>query len=439
MVYNSAFPFGFNDGAVWAGRGLTYVVHGGGALRIGPLSIALDPIYFSAQNAPFALVDNGLTGARRFADAQQAASIDLPQRFGDSRYARFNLGESYVRVDVLGLAAGVSTASQWWGPAITSPLLLGNNAGGFPHAFIGSASPMNIGIGRLHTRFEIGRLDQSDYSPIGADSGSRMAAAAVVTFSPSGAEGLELGAARFFHRRWPRGGPTLADLAIPLQGFTSNNIDYSTKYDPSNPAYNPENQLVSLFSRWALPRDKFELYGEYLRNDRNYDVRDALLEPDHDAAFTLGFQKTYADSARRQLLAIRGEVTNAQFSNLALLRPQSWPYSHYPIAQGHTEMGQALGSYFVERGGGGATLGVDWYRPTGRFGVELMRIVRGVPSTVSLPIGPRDVMYVTSASADASWRRWQLFGRVSLIDELNRNFAGDVINLSLETGIRGTR
>jgi hypothetical protein len=263
-------------------------------------------------------------------------------------------------------------------------------------------------------------------------------AGAIVAFSPRGADGLEVGAARFFHRRW-RDGLALDDFKIPFQGFTSGTINFSEKYDPANPAYDPENQLVSAFARWVLPRSGFEMYGEYMRNDRNYDLRDALLEPDHDAAYTLGFQRAWTDSARRRIVVARGEVTNAEFSHLSRVRIQSWPYTHAPIAQGHTELGQSLGSYLVERGGGGAVLGLDWYQPTGRIGVSVMRIVRGIPETVGVQTGTREVMYGVSAEGVRARRRLELFGRLSLMNDINRNFSGDRVNLGLSTGIRALR
>src|SRR5688500_12693926 len=45
-IYNSAYPFGSNDGAVWAGRGLTVAASGGVSGRYGPLSFTVAPIAF---------------------------------------------------------------------------------------------------------------------------------------------------------------------------------------------------------------------------------------------------------------------------------------------------------------------------------------------------------------------------------------------------------
>ncbi len=48
--FNSAFPFGSNDGAVWAGRGLTTSLQGGFAAAWGPVSLVVNPIVFRAEN-----------------------------------------------------------------------------------------------------------------------------------------------------------------------------------------------------------------------------------------------------------------------------------------------------------------------------------------------------------------------------------------------------
>src|SRR6476660_4901867 len=55
LRFNSAFPYGSNDGAVWAGRGLTSAIDFGFAFRFGPVSGTFNPIAFSAQNRSFPL------------------------------------------------------------------------------------------------------------------------------------------------------------------------------------------------------------------------------------------------------------------------------------------------------------------------------------------------------------------------------------------------
>ncbi len=91
-------------------------------------------------------------------------SIDLPQHFGDGPYTRVDPGQSSLRLDARGVAAGLSTANQHWGPAAEHPLLLGSNAPGFLHAFLGTSEPVDVWIGSLHGRVVYGRLRQSGYS-----------------------------------------------------------------------------------------------------------------------------------------------------------------------------------------------------------------------------------------------------------------------------------
>ena len=208
LIENTGAPYGSNDGAIWAGKGLTTAVHGGFELRAGPLTLVLDPVFFRAENASFALEPVNLLapGATKFSDPVSPQGIDLPQRFGDGAYQRFDPGQSTLRLDVLGLAIGATTANEIWGPAITSPIVLGDNAAGFERVFVGTSHPTNIGIGRLHGRFFLGRLGQSSWSPIDTTGGKRLASGIVVVFEPRGLRGLEVGLTRFFHRFWPAGG-----------------------------------------------------------------------------------------------------------------------------------------------------------------------------------------------------------------------------------------
>ncbi len=60
---NSSFPFGYNDGAVWAGRGVTFSAQGGFSLRFGPVSGSFVPLVSWASNGSFPLRPNGQTGA----------------------------------------------------------------------------------------------------------------------------------------------------------------------------------------------------------------------------------------------------------------------------------------------------------------------------------------------------------------------------------------
>src|SRR3989454_9381551 len=117
---NSAFPFGANDGAVWAGRGLTTALDAGVSAGYGALTMTIAPLAFRAENASFTLMpgDTGRGAFREpFYGQIAVGTIDLPQRFGDRPYGMVDPGQSTVRVDAFGVAAGGSTANLDWGSA----------------------------------------------------------------------------------------------------------------------------------------------------------------------------------------------------------------------------------------------------------------------------------------------------------------------------------
>jgi hypothetical protein len=368
LIGNSGWPYGSNDGAIWAGRGLTTAVSGGFELRGGPLTVVIDPVFFRAENQAFAMqpVPLSVRGAP-YNDPVTPGNIDLPQRFGSAAYQRFDPGQSTIRLDLFGLTIGASTANEIWGPAITSPIILGNNAAGIPRIFLGTSEPLNIGIGRIHGRMFLGQTGQSDWSPIDTTGGKRLAAGLVGVFEPRGTHGVEIGFGRFFHRFWPSNGLSLSDLSIPLGNFLNHGVDPAASATGT-----ADNQLFSVFARVVLPHSGLELYGEYGREDHSYDFRDLAGEPDHISAYTFGLMHTWRSEASVTVTALRAEVTNSRVTDIAGGRGEGLFYEHSPIAQGHTQFGQLLGSAAV-RGGGGATVALDRYSPDGRVTFSFTR------------------------------------------------------------------
>lgn len=369
LIENSGWAYGSNDGAIWAGRGITSAVSGGFELRSGPLTVVIDPIFFWAQNQAFAMqpVPSTVRGAP-FSDPVSPGAIDLPQRFGNAAYSRFDAGQSTIRLDLFGATVGVSTANEIWGPAINSPIVLGNNAAGIPRVFFGTSHPVNIGIGKLHARMFLGQTQQSDWSPIDTTQGRRLAAGLVGVFEPRGTTGVEIGFGRFFHRFWPKGGISLGDLSIPLAGFLNHGIDPAASSTGT-----ADNQLASVFARVVVPHSGLEVYGEFGREDHSYDFRDLSNEPDHDSAYLLGIMHTWRELASGTISAFRAEFVNSRITDLAEGRGQTLFYDHTPIAQGHTQAGQLLGSPMV-RGGGGGTIALDRYSPDGRVTISISRV-----------------------------------------------------------------
>jgi hypothetical protein len=431
--YNTAFPYGFNDAAVWAGRGLTLSAGAGVGLRAGPLSVRAAPTGFRAENRDFELMPTGRDGPLAYAYPYASGiPIDQPQRFGDRPYARLDAGQSHVRLDAAGLALGLSTENQAWGPALHQPLLLGHNAPGFAHAFAGTSAPLAVGIGRLQARLVWGRLEQSEYAAPLAGYDVRFMTGAAATFSPRPIPGLEVGLARFFHLPWPEDGLTSGHLWKLFEGVTKV-ARVEEEYDEAL-----DNQLASVFFRWVLPSAGFEVYGEYGREDHNWDLQDFVMEPDHQAGFLVGAQKVWARADRRAVV-LRGELLNTQPSQLIQGRHQARFYGHSGLRQGHTHRGQVLGAPFG-RGGGGGVVGVDAYGPGGRWSVEWVRgriaddwryWRTGTPASHLT-----EAVHVLNVDGVAFRGPLDFTWGAAAVYNLNRHFADDAFNLNARLGVR---
>jgi hypothetical protein len=434
-VFNSAIPEGSNDGAVWAGRGVTVAASAGAQLRAGPLTLRVEPMAFLAQNADFHIMPNGRPEEERFLDPfGRPNHIDLPQRHGEGAYGRVDPGNSTLRLDGRGFAAGVSTANQLWGPAQDQPLVLGPNGPGFPHAFVGTSTPWKVGIGRVHGRIVWGSLAQSEYSIVQGEGSRRFMSGVVATFLPYGLDGLEVGVLRFFHDRWPTGGLEAGDLARPLEGF----FKVGLNRDEPGSERGFENQLASAYLRWVLPRGGVEVYGEYTVEDHNWDLLDFILEPGRKAGYMVGGRKVWRRGGT--LLSLRAEWVDTQPRNVNQGRETGLFYRHSATAQGHTVRGQLLGSP-AGKGGGGSVVALDGYTPRGRWSVDWTRTRVASPYNeyFAIPVpDPQGVDVVQSLGGELLWFRggFDLLARVRASLELNRHFADDVFNLHAALGVR---
>lgn len=426
--WNSGFPFGPNAGAVWAGRGFTGAIDGGVAAAYGPVSVTVAPLAFRAQNVSFTLMPTADTGRLMFRDPFfSGQGVDVPQRFGPTSYGMLDPGQSTVRVDAIGFAAGFSTANLYWGPAREFPIMLGNNAAGFPHAFFGTSAPANLGVVRLHARVLWGKLYQSAYDGVTAADGLRFASGALVVLTSPYIPGLEVGVTRFIHRVWPEGGLSFNDLLGPFQNQFGANAALQVS----------DNQLASAFFRWVLPRSGFEIYGEYGRDDYNQNLRDLIEEPDHIGGYTVGLAKAFRVGPI--IRVFRFEAQNLQYSVLAQGRGWAPFYTNGSIQQGHTNRGKLLGSY-AGLGGAGALAAFDIYHPGGRWTFSWSRVLRrqrGGFATTGQP-DPKglDVVHTLGANALLFRGRYDITAGLTAVYEFNRDFGNDAFNLNATLGVR---
>jgi hypothetical protein len=364
--YNSAYANERNNGALWAGRGLATALSTGIHTRWGPFSAAFAPRILYHQNRAFETsAPKRPTGASPFSHPWYPNRIDWPVRFGARAFWTLDLGQSYLRLDSHGVALGLSNENLWWGPAARYPLLMSNNAPGFPHLYLGTARPLGTPLGEVEAQLIWGRLEESAYFDETAAGDRRLLAGLVLAYAPRGLPGLQLGAARVFMKAIPPEGLTFSEWSIgPFRRVTENPLGKD----------NPEadNQLISLFARWAFPEAGFEVYGEWSREDHWGDLKDLALEPDHSQAYVLGFQKTAHLGARR--LIVRGESASLR-SSVPQFNGRANPtmYTHGQLRQGYTHRGQLLGAA-IGPGSIARHLGVDLITSQGLAGLFLEQI-----------------------------------------------------------------
>lgn len=384
MRLNSAYPYGGNDGPIWAGRGVTAAVEGGVRATYGALTVVLAPSVFATQNAGFTVEANGQTGTGRYRDADFPGVIDRPQRFGDGAYARVDPGDSRIELTVGSTMIGVTTANQWWGPATEFPYLVGNNAAGVPHVYVGTAAPVSTPIGHVQARVVYGMEQQSAFSPVTgpnaftdpvASGRLRRMSGLVLSYQPRGVPGLELGGARYFHEAWT-GSFALSDLRTPFEGLLKKSVPRGYQIVNLEDRDALRNQLASVFMRWVLPHSGFEFYGEYGHEDFNYDLRDLYNEPDHSRAALVGVRKVFAADTARSFMAFRAEYLDATSPSLGRHRSEGGTYIHVPLKQGHTYLGQVIGANIGVGSAAGAIAAVDRYDRRGRTTLYVRRIVQ---------------------------------------------------------------
>jgi hypothetical protein len=450
--YNTGFPYGGNDGPVWAGRGLTSAVQLGFTARWGPASLSLAPMAFRAENRAFFIMPTGLTGAGAFANALHGG-VDLPQRFGDGPYQQLDPGQSTIRIDLPVISVGASTANIGWGPGTEYPLILGDNAAGFPHVFLQSSEPLNIFIGKLHGSIMWGQLAQSAYSPVTGPSEytsqaepgrKRFTTGFVLVGEPRGITGLEIGGARFFHSIWPRSGIPRSYLTKAFQGFLKKNLPPDLPPDPrfppdANTVGIADNQLLEVFARWVLPHSGFEISSEYGREDHAYDFRDLVQEPDHSRFYNLGLRKVISVSAQ-SMTAARFELINFQLPSLSRYRGEGEIYLHGLIRQGHTNRGQLLGANVGVGTAAGSTLAIDHYSPGGTWTVSWVRDLnqeRGNYVTLGVQ-EPRsiDVSHALGIETTRYVRGFDVTTGLTFVRDFNRDFSADVNNINAIFGLR---
>jgi hypothetical protein len=372
LVINSEIPFSQNDGAMWAGRGLSYLVRGGATITRGRWRLVVVPELVGSTNAGFRDVEEAfyrpLIDTSRYSRysspwMQHPFPMDQPVRFGVGAVARLDPGQSALWYEGKHAAAGVSTENEWWGPGVHDALILTNNAGGFPHAFVRTARPMQTRAGAFEGRWIVGALTESGFFDFNADNNMRTLAAASAMYRPSWEPELTLGVSRAVFAASSSGAKALLRWFDVVQPTTRPNA----RPWADSTFTGGRDQLTSVFARWVFPSAGSEVYGELGRAEWPASLRDFLVDPTHTMGYVIGGQWARPWRRRGAVWRFQAELTSLERSTSFRYRPtQSW-YTSRAAPQGYTQRGQVLGAS-IGPGSSHQWIGIDLVSPTWRVG-----------------------------------------------------------------------
>ncbi len=365
-VVNSAVPRGWNDGPVWAGRGLTSVFDARAVLEWSAVTVVANPTVLFNQNRAYELAP--VRPESQPPSAYPWRLIDWPQRFGSDPYWTSDPGGSRVSLDWKAGRVSLGNESLWWGPGIRNAIVMSNNAPGFLHASLQTNRPVDIGIGALEGRWIWGGLGQSDYFDPAAPS-DRFITGIALAYSPDWLEGLTVGGTRVFQTYVPDGGLPVSEYFLIAQGFVK--VGQISEEQPDGT--DSRDQILSLFARWVFAESGAEVYLEWARTDHALDFEDFLQEPEHSQGYTLGLQKVTSRSESR-MFVLTAELTHLEASTTFQLRPRPTYYTNGAVTQGYTHKGQILGAW-VGPGGNSQYLGFEMFAPWGSADVFVQRQV----------------------------------------------------------------
>lgn len=335
MSYNTANPYGQNDGVLWQGKGFNTLLKGGVRFDGYGLEITLLPHLAFSQNQYFKIIPsvyNNEFGYFRGIGplAGTYAGADAPQRFGDKSFFDWDFGDTELRYTWKTLTIGFGSQAIWLGPSNINSMFLSNNAPAYPKFDFGlRKTPINISgkyIGDIEVRFWTGRLTESDYFDDIPENDYTMMHGLSFAYSPSFIPGFTIFANRLCLIEWDWKN---LKYIIPMYENTT------------------EDQKFSIGITWMFNKIGLELYSDFGLDDTviNGFPLGYMRYPLHTLMFTVGLKKVINVSKEKNMYGILYLECNwmEMSQNLQLKNPDS-VYFHGIVIHGHTNRGQWLGA-----------------------------------------------------------------------------------------------
>ncbi len=390
--FNTAAPYGQNDGALWQGRGYNTSLTAGVRLEGYGVELTLKPQVSFSQNLEFEHL-SGKYGSEYSYFYTEGGGVDLVQRFGDKPFWTFDWGDSEIRYSWHTFTVGFGTQSPWVGPAWLNPMLGSNNAASYPKFDIGlrktkvTIPGINWYLGDIEGRLWTGYLVQSDYfNPQNYTNKENMLNALSLSFSPSFIPGFTIGVNRIFLTQWK-----FSNLSYALRLFSLND---------NNNVGEPEDGKLTFSFDWKFQKVGFEVYGEIGKDDYSAWPRNPL----HTVIYTVGMKQIIPVAKN----GISSEII-FEWNNFEMTQDfqTQWQYkgwfSHGSILQGYTNKGQSLA-------GGYGTFGNSQYLSYRLYypkGTSALAIHRFTPDDNYVS---NQAVYTSATENNAKWHdAWKCY------------------------------
>lgn len=357
--YNTAAPYGQNDGALWQGKGYNTSLTAGARLEAFGFELTLKPQVTFSQNLQFEIMPSSYDSEYGyFWGYGKNIGIDAPQRFGDKAFWTFDWGDTELRWSWHTFTMGFGTQSIWLGPAYLNPILHSNNAPTYPKFDLGIRKTslymphFNWYLGDIEGRIWIGYLTESDYFDNDDSNNHNQISGFTLSYAPPFIKGFTIGVNKICLSKWGE------NFWKYLNPFYNEN--------PVGSEVSGEDQKISFIMDWTSEQGGLEFYTEIAIDDKpnNRTSLDSYITHFwHAMAWTFGAKKTVNFNEKYKGIFIF-EWNNTEMSQDFQF---NWWYNfgfHHQISQGYTNKGQYLGSG-IGYGGNNQYLGFKLYYPKG--------------------------------------------------------------------------
>ena len=364
--FNTAAPYGQNDGALWQGRGYNTSLTTGARIEGYGFELTFKPMVTFSQNLGFEIMPSSYDSQYGYIwGYTKNIGIDAPQRFGNTAFWNYDWCDSEIRWKFYNFTAGFGTQSVWIGPSWKNAMLGSNNAPSYPKFDIGLQKTEIIipridwNIGFIDAKIIIGYLSESDYFDDNENNNHNMISSFIFSYAPSFIPGFTVGAAKICLTKWGN------DFWKYINPFYNSNDVYGIG----------EDQKMSIFLDWNIYSVGLELYGEIGIDDylQNGFIHGGIRYPFDTLMWTAGLKKTFSISKTK---SIYGElITEVTFMELPRNKGKQCYYAfnfHHQISQGFTQKGQYIGT-FLGNGGNSQIIQLNVYYPKGKISALIGR------------------------------------------------------------------